>query len=146
MRQHTRSHGFTLIEVMIAMAIVAILAAVAVPLYNRYVVEALLPDAFNSLTTLAQNLESFKEDNSTYVGACQAGTNAPLPTSSNWTFSCPTLSATGYVVQANGVAGSQVAGFSFTLDSSGNEVTLSTPSGWTNPGSCWVRSPSGSCS
>lgn len=142
----SKSLGFTLIEVMIAMAIVAVLAAVAVPLYNRYVVEALLPDAFNNLTALAQNLESFKEDNDTYVGACQAGTNAPLPTSPNWTFSCPTLSASAYLVQATGVPGTQAAGFSFTLDNNGNEVTLSTPPGWTNPGSCWVKAPSGDCS
>jgi type IV pilus assembly protein PilE len=139
------SRGFTLIELMIAVAVVAILAAVALPAYNVYVTESKLPEAFSGLLGLGQNLETFYQDNKTYVGACQAGTEASLPASQDFTFSCPTLAAGAWTIEATGNPGTSVAGFAFTLDSQGNRVTVSAPAGWTAQGACWTRDKAGDC-
>lgn len=52
-----RQQGFTLIEVMITVAIVAILAAVALPSYNEYVRRGHRAEAKNTLQAIAQRLE-----------------------------------------------------------------------------------------
>ena len=55
--QQTTQTGFTLIELMIAVAIVALLAAFAVPQYGRYVERSKRTDATTGLTKIAAELE-----------------------------------------------------------------------------------------
>ncbi|WP_416138248.1 type IV pilin protein [Halomonas sp. HK25] len=52
-----RTAGFTLIELMIAVAIVGILASIAYPSYQRYVLESRRTDAKSSLMQVAGQLE-----------------------------------------------------------------------------------------
>ena len=59
--------GFTLIELMIVVAIVGLLAAVAYPNYQNYTREARRTDAQNTLLTLSNNLEKHFSDNNTYT-------------------------------------------------------------------------------
>lgn len=146
MKNSLSKRGFTLIEMLVVVAIVGILTAVAVSAYSQYVISSRLPGAFSGLTGLAQSLETYRQDNSTYVGACQPGTAAPLPSADGFTFSCPTLTASSYVIQAQGVVGTNTAGFTFTLDSQGGQATPTAPAGWPTSATCWVRSKSGSCS
>ncbi len=63
-----RSPGFTLIELMITVAIVAILAAIAYPSYQEQVRKGRRADAMAQLVTLAQAYERFYTSNNTYVG------------------------------------------------------------------------------
>ena len=58
--------GFTLIEVMIVVAIVAILAAVALPAYGDYVRRGQLPEAFSGMADLRVKLEQYYQDNRSY--------------------------------------------------------------------------------
>jgi type IV pilus assembly protein PilE len=59
-RQNT---GFTLIEVMIVIAIIAILAGVAMPSYVDYLRRGRIPDATATLSTLQVKMEQWFQDN-----------------------------------------------------------------------------------
>ena len=65
-RRAARSGGFTLIELMIAVAIVGILAAIAYPSYQEQVRKGRRADAMAQLVTLAQAYERFYTSNNTY--------------------------------------------------------------------------------
>ena len=132
--------GFTIIELMITVAIVAILARVALPAYLDYAKRGKLTEAFNQLSGASLSMAQFYQDNRTYVGAtCPSAT-------SNFTYSC-TLAATTYTITANGST-SSTTNFQFTLDQTGNRQTPNAPSGWpkstATPG-CWISSRSGAC-
>jgi type IV pilus assembly protein PilE len=66
---HERIRGFTLIELMIAVAILAIVAAIALPLYNQYSMRTYRAEAQADLMACAQALERFAAMNFNYDGA-----------------------------------------------------------------------------
>ncbi len=61
--------GFSLIELMIVVVIVAILAAIAVPAYNDSVNKARRSDAQSALLGFAQAMERWNTNRNTYIGA-----------------------------------------------------------------------------
>lgn len=144
MKHFTHQAGFNLIELMITVAVVGIITAIAVPKYGDYVKQGKIPQATSKLATLRVQLEQYYQDNRTYVGACTSGTVAPLPVADNFTYSCPTLTATTFTVSAAG-SGS-MNGFTYTIDQAGTRTTTAVPTGWgTAPVSCWVTRKGGAC-
>ena len=81
-----KTQGFTLIELLIAIVIVGILSAIAIPNYTEYVNRAKRVDAQASLSGLAIALERYFSNNNTYCGA--AGGAASF----TGTAACPTAS------------------------------------------------------
>ena len=139
------SRGFTLIELMIVMAIVGILAAIAIPNYNDYVVRSRITGATSALSDMRVRLEQYFQDNRSYIGACVAATVAPLPPDiSTFSFACnPAPTANSFVVVATG-AGSMAA-FSYTVDQA-NAKTSAIAAGAAWPAmtqTCWIASKSG---
>lgn len=146
----TKHVGFTLIELMIVVAVVAILAAIALPAYNDYITRGKITEATSTLADMRVKLEQYYQDNRTYVGACAAGTTAPLPAGLKYfAVTCPTLTATAFTVQADGVAG--MGGFVYTVDQNNTKATTITAgspaanAGWTGNATCWVIRKGGSC-
>jgi len=141
--------GFTLIELMITVAIVAILARVALPAYLDYAKRGKLTEAFNQLSASSLAFAQYYQDNRTYasVTSVTPALNPPCPSATaNFTYTCTNLTTTTYLLTATGST-SSTTNFTFTLDQTGNRQTTSAPSGWpTNTGTpgCWVASRSSS--
>ncbi|GAB2191852.1 type IV pilin protein [Sessilibacter sp. MAH2] len=66
---NTTQRGFTLIEVIIVVAIIGILASIAFPAYQSQVDKGYRSDAQGALTAFAQAMERYYTANGTYVGA-----------------------------------------------------------------------------
>ena len=137
--------GFSLIELLVVVAIVGILSAIAIPAYTDYVIRGKVPDATSTLATKRTKMEQFFQDNRTYVGGpeCTADTTS----SQNFNFSCSVQTATAYTVQA--VGKNRMAGLTYTVDQSGAKTTTAVsgtaPAGWTGATNCWVTRKGGSC-
>mgnify|MGYP001458596057 FL=1 len=142
-----RDSGFTLIELMIVIAVIGIIAAIALPNYNEYVVRSKITEGLAGLSQMTTKLEQYFQDNRSYVGACAAGTVAPLPPgTNNFAYTCPTLNATTYIVLATGV--NQMAGFTYTIAPNNVQSTTGVGAGWSAAGlpkTCWVKNKSGGC-
>ncbi len=64
-----RQKGFTLIELMLVVAIIAILSAIAIPSYNQYVLASQRTVAKNTLMDIANRQETFFANNKTYTSS-----------------------------------------------------------------------------
>lgn len=120
------SKGFTLIELMIAVAVIAILAAVAYPAYQKQIMNARRTDGTAPLLMLATQLEKYAYDNGTYAGATVPNLIGSATTSEGYytvaiaaaTAACPIADC--YLITATPVAGTPQAN-----DTECNALTLS---------------------
>lgn len=134
--------GFTLIELMVVVAIVGILAAVALPAYTDYIVRGKVPDATSRLAALQVQMEQYFQDNRTYVNAPPC--NGDTTTSKYFDFSCAAgTSASAFTLQAIGK--DTMLGFTYTANQSGAKATTAVPAGWTASATCWVTKKGGVC-
>ncbi|MGC4078524.1 MAG: type IV pilin protein [Rubrivivax sp.] len=112
--------GFTLIELMIALAVLAILTAVALPSYNSYVRRAKIPVGLDALSAFATRMEQRYQDVGNY-GSNSACAFTPSNVD-NFTLSCElTNSGQGFTATATGTG--TVSDFSFTINASGARTT-----------------------
>ena len=64
--------GFSLIELMIVVAIVGLLATIAYPAYTDYLIRGRIPDAASALAAKRVQMEQYFQDNRTYLGRRRA--------------------------------------------------------------------------
>lgn len=92
--------GFTLIELMVVVAIIGILASIAYPSYVDYVRRAKRVDAQAIMMENAQFMERYFTTNGTYAGAVLPKSQSPENGTADYNMTTPTLTATAYIVQA----------------------------------------------
>ena len=136
-----KTKGFTLIELMIVVAIIGILSVIGIPAYNDYVTRGKLVDATSKLADMRIQLEQYFQDNRNY-GSTSSSCGIAVPTSKYFTFSCNwgaggtdqsyKITATGTINKTN---------FTFTLDDANNK----TSSGWGTGTTCWITRKGDSC-
>jgi type IV pilus assembly protein PilE len=132
--------GFTLIELMITLAVIAIIATIALPQYGEYATRSRITEATSNLANKRARLELHYDNHHTYATAPDAANDST--TSQYFDFTC-TCNADNYVVTATGKGA--MTGFRYTIDQNNTKVTTAVPSGWTSNSSCWAIKKNGSC-
>jgi len=142
-----RQSGFTIIEIMIVVAIVGLLAAVALPAYGDYIRRGQLPEAFAGMSDLRVKMEQYYQDNRNYGSAQCADAGPPSWSQGNGTlnyqgaqffgFTCAlTGGGQGYTITANGTSGRAI-GHTYTINHSNQRgTTLFKNTAVTN--ACWL--------
>ncbi len=115
-----KQNGFTLIELMITVAVVGILAAVALPSYTSYIARGKITDAVASLADYRVKMEQYFLDNRNY-GTASAACPVVIANSTSFTYSCVVGSATptvAYTATATSIAaalGSTAGDYTYTI-------------------------------
>lgn len=128
--------GFTLIELMIVVAVVAILAAIAVPSYQEQVRKSRRAQAKADIVEYVQMAERFFTVNNTYVGFALPATVSPREAgaTARYNLAASTQTATQFVLTATatGPQASDRCG-----DLSVSNTGLKTESGSATLAECW---------
>jgi type IV pilus assembly protein PilE len=146
-----RAKGFTMIELMVTVAIVGILASIAIPMYFDFVTRSKLIDGTTKLTTFKSRMDAYFADNRTYLNGVSCGVPNPVVQPSDYfTITCglpagPAPTPTSYTILATGIATKGTGNFIFRVDQT-DLRSSSGPGGlWVGVG-CWAIRKDGSCS
>jgi type IV pilus assembly protein PilE len=159
---HRGERGFTLVELLIVVAIIGILSAVALPAYNDYTTRAKFTEATGHLSDLRVKMEQYYQDNRRYSTTAGGGTcgitggNTPTVSGARYfTYACASSNANAagdqrYTLTATGRADQGIAGIAFTVNESNTRATTVTGgSAMANKGyaaaACWVRKKPSEC-
>jgi len=155
--------GFTLIELMVTVTVIAILAAIALPSYNDYVTRSKFAEATGNLADLRVKMEQYYADNRRYSTNAAGGTcgipGGNVPTAADaryFTYACASTNPNGlgdqqFVLTATGVAAQGLDGIAFTVNHANTKTTVVTAStemankGYTGNAGCWVRKKPSGC-
>lgn len=126
-----RNAGFTLLEIMIVVTIVALIASLAIPNYTEYLRKTRRNDAMATMQEFANAMERYRLSNGNYTGANAAAlpsaplasifrSTAPLDGTAYYNLTITALTSTTYTLKATPIAGrSQATDGVIEIDSTG---------------------------
>jgi type IV pilus assembly protein PilE len=130
--QQIKSRGFTLIELMVTVAVIGILAAVALPSYRTYVLRSNVPAALDGLSSYFTRMEQRYQDTGNYANGAACG--VVVPTVNRFTITCA-LSSVNQGFTATATGSGSMTGYTYTITHTGARSTTAHPGG-TNT-ACW---------
>lgn len=128
MRHRRLTKGFTLIELMVTIAVLGILVGLGLPSYRDYVRRGQLPEAVTALADYRVKMEQYFQDNRAYSTNGNCGNGASWAGFSpadkkHFTFSCSTSGTyQTYTLTATGSSG-QAVGHVYTINQDGTKTT-----------------------
>lgn len=132
---HRHARGFTLIELMVALAIMSILAALAYPSYADYVRSSRVTDGVAQLAQYQLRMEQASQDNGNY-GTTTCAVVVPAATA-YFTTSC-VLGNDGASYVATATGSGAMAGHTYTIDEEGTRQTTAFVKSASLPAACWL--------
>jgi type IV pilus assembly protein PilE len=132
--------GFTLIELMVALAILGILSAIAYPSYAQYARQSKITEGVALLSQYELSMEQASQDNGNYgVNACAV--TVPAATA-YFTVTCA-LATGGQSYVATATGSGTMAGYSYTISDTGSKTTTAFVGYSPLPATCWVMTKRG---
>ena len=144
-----KSQGFTLIEVMIVVALIGIISAIAIPQYSDYVTRSRIPEATSTLADARVRMEQFFQDNRNYNGdglAANVACGVAFTATTHFAYACvSSASGMAYVVTASGKNPGPMKGFTYTVDHTNTKgSSIAASSAWpATAAACWITTRSG---
>jgi len=145
MKDMKKQGGFTLIELMIVVAIIGILAAIAVPQYQQFQRKAKFSDVVSQTAAYKSAVELCIQNNNGGLTGCDTGASA---TDGTWSIPAPiaagagkgnldSLSAKDGVITAKAISSGGLSGETYVLTPTSGTASIS----WATSGSCRSASP-----
>lgn len=134
-------NGFTLVELMIVVAIAAILLTVAIPSYRNYVMRAYLSEAFDALSVYQIRMEQNYQDTGNY-----GVNNCAIATVNTDHFNMACVLGNGgqtFTVTATANNNDGFTGYTYTFNDASARTTTAFPNGAGLPANCWMTNPGG---
>jgi type IV pilus assembly protein PilE len=134
-RRWTARKGFTLIELMIAVAVTGILAAIAFPSYSDYVRRSNASEAVTMLAEYMLRMEQASQDNGNYgTGTCAV----TLPAATKYFTPTCVLGANAatYVAKVTGTGA--MTGYTYAINEAGARQTTAFVGASSLPSNCWI--------
>lgn len=136
MLKKINSHGFTLIELSIALTVAAILTVIAISSYSQYVRKGRRADAINTLLSISLAEERYRSNNSQYGTLAQVWGGVTTTSEGYYTISITNVGATTYTLSAaaqGNQANDAVSGTSCTP----LQITFNSGTITKSPSVCW---------
>lgn len=131
-----KRYGFSLLELVIVLAVIGILAVVAIPTYQSHMIRSDRTDAIHTLLAIQLAQEKFRMNNSQYGTLAQVWGGVTTTEGGHYTLAISNVTGTTYTITATAVGG-QAADSEGSVSCSALVLTYANGTTTKTPKECW---------